>query len=60
VTTSCPTSGAGIRASGSLRSGLDLAALRARLGVDGASERAWTQAVTELVARTLAEARGEP
>jgi glyoxylase-like metal-dependent hydrolase (beta-lactamase superfamily II) len=39
---------------------LDLAAFRERLVVDGASERAWKEAVPDLAARALAEARGEP
>ena len=43
----------------SLAARLDLAALRGRLVVDGASERGWEQAVPDLVARALAEARGE-
>jgi glyoxylase-like metal-dependent hydrolase (beta-lactamase superfamily II) len=39
---------------------LDLAAFRDSLVVDGASERAWKEAVPDLAARALAEARSEP
>ena len=42
----------------SLAARLDLVAIRERLVVDGASGRAWEQAVPDLVSRALAEARG--